>query len=379
MTAIADVDQRAPLRRGWKNRLILSPRFQRWAARFPLTRRHVRREGEAMFDLVAGFAKSQVLRALIELRVLHLLLDAPLPARALAAQVSLPEDRALVLLNAGVAIGLLHQTRKGFGVTARGAALLGVPGLQAMILHHDVLYRDLADPVAFFRGEVQTELAGFWPYVFGEGTGASAEDSARYSQLMADSQGLVADEALSQIDLGGVRRLMDVGGGTGVFLSHVAARDPELKLVLFDLPQVMAPARVALTDRGLIDRIGLMPGSFKTDPLPKGADAVSLIRVLYDHDNAAVADLLRKIRAALPPGGRIIISEPMTGGTQPHVPGDVYFALYCMAMRTGTARSATRIAEMLSDAGFIDIQCPAPRRAFVTSTITARLPDTTTV
>ena len=44
-------------------------------------------------------------------------------------------------------------------MTRRGARLVGVPGLDAMIKHHDILYRDLSDPAAFFRGETETELA----------------------------------------------------------------------------------------------------------------------------------------------------------------------------------------------------------------------------
>ncbi|SEN28817.1 demethylspheroidene O-methyltransferase [Palleronia pelagia] len=356
---------------GWRNRLIASRPFQRWAARFPLTRSHVRNEGTAIFDLVAGFATSQALRALIELRVLHLLRDEPLTAGDAAARLSLPPRRAEVLLRAGVAMGLLRLRRGRFVTAARGAALLGVPGLEDMIRHHDVLYRDLADPTAFFRGETEPELASFWPYVFGAGGDVSPEDSARYSRLMADSQGLVAEDTLSQVALCGIRCLMDVGGGTGVFLSHVARRAPDLKLMLFDLPPVLEAARESLSRQGLSQRVALHPGSFKTDSLPGEADAISLVRVLYDHDDAQVADLLSKARAALPSGGRLIVSEPMTGGDRPHVAGDVYFALYCMAMGTGRARSGAEIGALMGAAGFVDIRPGRAHRPFVTSTITA--------
>lgn len=359
---------------GWLNRLAASPGFQRWAARFPFTRRHVRAEGEAIFDLVAGFAHSQVLRALIELDLLVFLRDDALPARTIAARLSMPEDRAEILLRAGVALGLLRLKGGRYQTSTRGAALLGVPGLPQMIRHHEILYRDLSDPVAFFRGDTETELARFWPYVFGAGTGASPDEAARYSQLMADSQGLVAQDALDQIDLRRVDHLMDVGGGTGVFLSQVAAAAPALDLTLFDLPQVMPAARDALAQAGLADRITLAEGSFKTDPLPGGADAISLIRVLYDHDDAQVAQLLSKCFDALPKGGRLIISEPMTGGEAPHRAGDVYFALYCMAMRTGRARSQHRIAGLAQAAGFIQPATPRARRPFVTSTVLATRP-----
>ena len=350
--------------------LIARRGFQKWAARFPLTRRKVRREGEALFDLLAGFCHSQVLMALVQLDIPKTLLDAPTTARALSARTGVPDDRMLVLLNAGIALGLLKQRRDArFAVTARGAALVGVPGLQEMIRHHDVLYRDLADPVAFFRGETETELAGFWPYVFG---GDVATDVAQtYSDLMAQSQLLVADDTLDAVDLSGVSHLLDVGGGTGAFLSEVGRRHGKMTLTLFDLPAVAPHAAARFAREGLTPRSRIVTGSFRTDPLPTGADAVSLIRVLYDHTDATVSDLLAKVFETLPPGGRLIVSEPMSGGATPQRAGDAYFAIYTMAMGTGQARSAQRIAEMCRVAGFAQVHQPRSRRPFVTSTVIA--------
>ena len=70
--ASASASTRTPRagRPGWINRLVSSRSFQRWAARFPLTRGIVRREGEAMFDLVAGFCHSQILQALVGLGII---------------------------------------------------------------------------------------------------------------------------------------------------------------------------------------------------------------------------------------------------------------------------------------------------------------------
>ena len=59
---------------GWFYRLIAKPSFQGWASRFPLTRGIARREGAEMFSLVAGFVQSQVLMAVVELRLLHRLI-----------------------------------------------------------------------------------------------------------------------------------------------------------------------------------------------------------------------------------------------------------------------------------------------------------------
>ena len=108
--------------------------------------------------------------------------------------------------------------------------------------------------------------------------------------------------------------------------------------------------------------------------MPQGADAISLIRVLYDHADATVQDLLAKTYAALPAGGRLIVSEPMSGGAKPTGPGDAYFALYTMAMRTGRARSAQEIGDLCAQAGFVQITMPKANRPFVTSVVTAVKP-----
>jgi demethylspheroidene O-methyltransferase len=354
------------------NRLAASRRFQSWAARFPLTRGIARREGEELFDLVAGFVHSQALMALVVLRILHMLMEAPARPAALAGRVNVAPERLEVLLQAGAALGLLKKKRDGrFALARKGAAMLGVPGLEAMIRHHDVLYRDLADPVAFLRGETDPELARFWPYVFGAAAAEAPEIAERYSDLMAESQGLVAEDTLATVRFDGIGQLMDVGGGTGAFLTAVGQAVPGPRLTLFDLPAVVPGAEARFAAAGLTDRVRIVSGSFRDDPLPEGADAISLVRVLYDHADETVRDLLQKTHAALPPGGRLIVSEPMGGGDRPDRAGDVYFALYCMAMRTGKARSQADIAALLKEAGFERIETPRPRRAFVTSVVTA--------
>ncbi|SDW17913.1 methyltransferase [Roseicitreum antarcticum] len=365
----------APTPQGWRgrlNRLVGRPAFQAWAARFPLTRRRTRAEGSAIFDLMSGFVYSQVLFALVELDLLIRLRDTPLASGDLP---DLPAQRMEALLLAATALGLMRRTSgEKFQTSLRGAAIPGVPGLTDMIRHHAIFYRDMADPLAVLRGEKDTELAHFWPYVFGADSGIAPADAGRYSQLMADSQALVAMETLTQTDLRGAAKLMDIGGGSGVFLQHVAQQYPELSLELMDLPQVMDAARARLAQHGLGARVALHPGSFRDDAIPGGADAMSLIRVLYDHDDATVDTLLAQVFAALPAGGRLIISEPMAGGAHPNRSGDAYFAFYTMAMRTGRARSQAEIAQRLTRAGFTGIQTPRPARAFVTSVVTARKP-----
>jgi demethylspheroidene O-methyltransferase len=353
---------------GWVNRLTASRGFQRFCARVPGLRRIVRAEGAALFDLMQGFVQSQVLTALVETRLLHRLARTAAPPEALARLAGMPVERVAILLQAGAAMGLLRRQRDGaYALARRGAAFLSVPGLEDLVHHHSVLYADLADPLAFFRGATDPDLARFWPYVLG-GRGGDGE-AARYSRLMARTQALVAEDTLDAVPLAGVRHLMDVGGGTGAFLRAVHARRPEIDLTLFDLPAVVAGAEVPPGTR-------IAPGSFVSDPLPLGADTISLVRVLYDHADETVAALLARVRATLAPGGRLIISEPMSGGVRPDPQTDVYFAVYTLAMRTGRTRSAAQIGAMLAAQGYERIAAPASLRPYVTCVVTARVPGT---
>ncbi len=372
MTDIPQMPPKTMAAQGWVTRMAASRRFQAFAARMPFLRRIARAEGAAVFDVVQGFVRSQALVALVELRLLHRLSDGPATAETLSAGTGILTARMQILLQSGAAIGLLRRRRDGsFALTLRGASILGVPGLEAMIRHHHAFYADMADPVALLRGGDQTRLARFWPYVFGAEGASDPAVTATYSDLMAQSQTLVAEDTLQVVDLRSVRRLLDIGGGTGAFLTAVGLACPDPQLMLFDLPAVVPGARARIAAAGLTARCTIHAGSFRDDPLPQGADAISLIRVLYDHDDSTVADLLTAVHLALPPGGRLIISEPMSGGGRPDPITDVYFAFYTLAMQTGRTRSAAEIAALLTASCFINIRIHWGFRPYVTSVITA--------
>ena len=169
---------------------------------------------------------------------------------------------------------------------------------------------------------------------------------------MAASQPLVADEILDAYDLRRHRRLLDVGGGSGVFAQAAALRAPDLRVCVFDLPRL--PSRPAPGSRmaGLAGRAEVAAGSFLEDPLPTGADVISLVRVIHDHDDASAMTILRAVRRALPAGGRLLLAEPMAGTSGAAAMGDAYFGVYLLAMGQGRPRSAETLTGMLKEAGF---------------------------
>ncbi|MBA3879967.1 MAG: methyltransferase [Sphingobium sp.] len=337
----------------WRNGIVGNPAFQRFAARFPLTRPIARRRARAIFDRVAGFIFSQILAACVELGVFDRLAAGPVAIESLAEEWAMPVAAADRLMRAAAAIGMTEPVGGGrWALTGDGAALRANAGIVEMIAHHRLLYADLADPVALLRrGGGGGALQRFWHYAGETGQG-SADEVAAYSRLMAASQPLVAADVIGAYDFARHQRMLDIGGGEGRFVRSVAAAVPGLALAMFDLPAVAARAADAFAREGLSDRIATHGGDFLAGPIPPGHDLVTLVRVLHDHDDAPAAQLLRNIRAALIPGGRLVIAEPMAETRGAETIGDAYFGLYLWAMGSGRPRSAREIRQMLDSAGF---------------------------
>ncbi len=361
-----------------RDRLLVNPRFTRFASSVPGLRWIARRRARAVFDLVAGFVYSQVLRTCVELKIFALVSQRRLTVAELAGAVKLPIDACERLVTAAVALRLLERRSGGtVGLGALGAPLVANEGLQNLVLHHAALYSDLDDPVALLRGErTGTKMRAYWPYASVEHPDQLRGDqSSTYSALMSSTQSLIADEVLAAYSFREHSCLMDVGGGEGAFLRGVGSRWPHLQLRLFDLPPVVARAQDQFAHSGFANRAKTSGGDFFNDPLPlhteTGADIVSLVRVLHDHDDARVAHLLRTVAAALPVGGTLLVAEPLAEIPGAETVGGAYFGFYFLAMGRGEARSFARLSEMMRSAGFDEIRLLPTRIPLQTSVIVA--------
>ena len=370
ITAVADAG--LPWRErlfAWRDRAVASPRFRRWATAFPLTRPIARRRTRALFDLCAGFVYSQILLACVQLEVFEILAERPAGIASLAVRLRLSMEATERLLTAATALQLTSRRGDRYALGPLGAAVVGNAAIRQMVLHHPMLYADLQDPVALLQGQKSgTVLGSYWSY-------ASAGDGpvAAYTALMAASQPLVSDEVIDAYPLGRHRHLMDVGGGDGSFLVAVAERVPGLQLTLFDLPAVAELARNRFAVSGLADRARAVGGSFLTEHLPKGADVISLVRVIHDHNDPEALTILRAVRAALPPGGVVLLAEPMaeTAGAEPI--GHAYFGFYLLAMGQGRPRTVASLIGLLQEAGFAKAQILRTRSPLLARVITAHV------
>lgn len=343
-------------------RLFSSPGFQKFCAGFLPTRFVARAKAAEVFDLCAGFVYSQILFTCVKTNLLDALHERSRGLDEISDLTGLPRDGAERLVLGAVSLSILEARSGGrYGLGEIGASVLGSPGLTGMILHHEHLYRDLSDPVGLLSERSNsTALANYWLYSAAtDGSDTDRETMAIYSDLMSQSQDVLAGELLRAYPIRNHKHLMDVGGGEGRFLRHAHEAAPDLQLSLFDLPTVATLARENFQSGGL--SVSVHGGNMFEDPWPEGADLITLIRVCLDHDDDKVATLLARAREALPPGGVVLLAEPMTDS--PKV-GHAYFGLYLWAMGSGRARSSRQLRQMLERAGFSE-----------TSLITTGLPD----
>ncbi len=359
----------------WRDAIQSSSRFQHFAASFPLMRPIALRRSRAVFDLAAGFVYTQTLTACVRVGLFDFLAERPRTRSEVAAHIGVPLEETERLLRAATALKLVQGRSEGrYGCGPMGAPLIGNTGLARMIEHNALLYRDLTDPIAFFRDKDASHGAviDHFPYT----SVTNPEDFGRaevadYSSLMADTVRPLAEDILDRYSLRGRSTLLDVGGGEGAFLAEVAWRYHDLGLKLFDLPAVIEGAKTRLARLGLVGRVELSGGNFHQDPLPVGADVITLVRILLDHDDESVLRLLHKVKQALQPGGVVLIVEPFSGVRGAETVGDVYFGLYLRAMGRGRARRADELQALLGRAGFARTKVHRTRYPVYAGLITA--------
>ena len=347
----------------WLDRWMTSPAVYRWSVSNPLTRWVTRHRAKQVFDLMAGFVYSQVLLACVRLRIFELVAESPRTLDELARLCQVPASSLQRLLSSAKALRLLElRSHDKYGLGPLGSPIAGHAGIRAMIEHHAVLYQDMQDPVALLLDQLpQGKMAEYWPYAGSETDKGSAplwqpEKVSRYSDLMSASQPFVVDEILATYPFSEHQCVLDVGGGQGTFISKLAKHAPHLDLRLFDLPQVVALARENFNAQGLGRRATAYGGSFLNDPLPRGADLVTLIRVAHDHPDDHVRTVLRSIHQALPVGGTLLLAEPMAQADHETALGDAYFHFYLLAMGSGRLRTADELSSLMTDAGFTHIE-----------------------
>ena len=360
----------------FRDKCLTSPKFHKFALQFPLTRPIVCRRQSQLFDVVSGFVYSQILAACVQLDVFSCpnLRSGGATVGEFSKHLGLDADETKRLVKGAASLRLLQERNGKFRLGDLGAALSVNEGALAMIEHHHAFYKDLSDPVGLLKsGRRETNLSRYWDYARNiDPASAKKADVAPYSRLMSASQNMVSEEVIAAVDFKQYSKVLDLGGGRGTFLSNVGSAFPHLELALFDLPEVVELARKANDTGNGPDRIEFHGGSFFDGELPAGADLITLVRILHDHDDAAVLKILANVHKVLRPGDTLLICEPMSTGGHAHRISDAYFNFYLYAMGSGRPRMPEEIGLMLKNTGFGQIRQIPTRSPFITSIMHAQ-------
>ncbi len=314
------------------------------------------REDEAARDrlylLASGFRMTQALYVAAKLGIADRLVRGPQDAQSLAGELNVHPDSLFRVLRALAAVGV-------FTVDPQGRFALSPVG---EYLRSDV--QDSLAAFATFQGE--EPYAAFGDLLHTVRTGETAFDH-RYGMGHFDylarhpeagvtfhrtmAAGHASDgDPLEGCDLGDRRVLVDIGGGRGALLAAVLLHRPTLRGVLFDVPVALVDAPAFLEAAHVTDRCEIRTGS-AFDAVPSGGDVYVLSRILHDWPDDRALQLLRNCRAAMPPGGLLILLEGVLPETAPP-PTRVQLDLMMMVMNGGRERTEAEWRRLLGRAGF---------------------------
>lgn len=186
---------------------------------------------------------------------------------------------------------------------------------------------------------------------------ASMEQDAFARQFTAamDCRGAYLGAALaSSVDLSGHARLLDIGGGSGIYACVIAARFPHLRATVFDQAPVDRIASTLIGERGFRDRVSVAAGSFFDDDWPTGHDVHLFSNVLHDWDEPEVEALLRRSFAALPPGGLLLIHDAFINDDKTGPLPVAEYSAILMHSTQGKCYATSEYARLLARTGFRD-------------------------
>lgn len=280
--------------------------------------------------------------------------DEPRTAADLAGEYGMRHRELYRYLRALTGIGLLEFAGKdSFRITDLGAALrTGSPGnARSAVI---ALVGDMVKPAwkefdhGLFTGDTGFEKAhgmGLFDYLQHNPGMATF-----FSETMVGFHGREPPAVAEAYDFGGIGSLVDVGGASGNMLGHVLSRHPGVKGVLYDLPHVVADAPPLLESFGVADRVTIESGNF-FDSVPAGHDAYLLSHIIHDWDDGENATILKNVREAMKPDGKLLIVEMvLPEGNEPHM--GKMLDMMMLLVPGGEERTPSEYAELLEPNGF---------------------------
>lgn len=308
----------------------------------------------AVLELGVGAWLAQALYVAVRLGIPDALSDGPLTAEDVAARVGSDPKATYRLMRALAGQSVLTMHRDGrFALTRTGRALVSddpasVAPMIAFIGNpaHREHWSELEHSVR--TGETAVEKVRGMPIFSYLET--DPELAQVFNNAMTGASAMAIESAVPAYDFSACKLIVDVGGGHGALLAAVLGQAPGARGVLFDVPQVAAGAGDVLTAAGVAGRCEVQGGSF-FESVPAGGDTYLLKTVIHDWDDDRSLAILRNVRSAITPDGRLLLFEMvLPEGAPAHL--GLLLDLEMLVAAGGQERTRGEYAELLSQAGF---------------------------
>jgi len=305
-----------------------------------------------LLEKLTGYWVSQSLAAFSELGIPDALRDGPRKVGELAAGAGVEAGPLGRLLRALATVGVVRTLEDEVELTPLGTYLVRddpatlVPLVR---MSQEGGYRAWGELLVTLRTGRPAYEAAHGADFQGQ-VDTDSELGRLFDQAMASVTAQVRERVPVAYDFSPAQRVIDVGGGDGGLLAAILRAHPHLTGAVYDVPRAAEAAGRRFAAPGLGGRAEAIPGSF-FDSVPAGADRYILSRVLTSWDDEVATGVLRKVREAVTPDGRLLIVEMLIP------PGDAPFFgkwldLHLLVLRGGAVRSEEDHRRLLSDAGF---------------------------
>lgn len=313
-----------------------------------------------VLGLLNAFRKSKAMFAAISLGVFDALAVGPKTVAGLAAELAVDPDALERLLGACEMLGLVARSGAGFANTPAAAAYLTKDSPRRMLG-----YTGYSDRVLWkmwdHLDDAIREGTNRWKQTFGQDAATLfahfyKDESAKREFLFGmHGFGLISSPVVvDAVDLGRYTTFVDLGGATGHLTVAALRRWPNLRGVVFDLPEALPLAKEVSGATEVAGRVSYVGGDFFADPLPPG-DVYALGRILHDWSEPKIAKLLAEIHAALPAGGALLIAEKLLNDDKAGPEPAVLQSLNMLVCTEGKERTFGEYEALLKAAGFAEV------------------------
>jgi hypothetical protein len=307
-----------------------------------------------LLHMVVGEWAARALYAAAEFGLADQLASEPRSAAELAGPMRVHGPSLQRFMRTLASLGILtEQPEQRYALTALGEALrigaLGSGRGTVLTLGGGWVQRSFEHLVYSIQtGKTGFEKAHGMPLF--EYLAQHPEEASLFSETMVGLHGQEPPAVAAAYDFSTFNTIVDVGGATGNMLAAILTRHAGPRGVLFDLPHVVANAPALLKERGVSDRVTIESGDFfKT--VPFGGDAYLLSHIIHDWEEDQCLTILKHIRKAMNPNGRLLIVEMvLPEGDTPH-PGKM-LDMIMLLVSGGRERTQGEYGLLLSKGGF---------------------------